>query len=264
MSQGLIVTLLGGATLKISLFSSTYVNYVKPGFRPFLIAAGISMLVLGAVRLLGYFWSPVAASAAEGAPEKASEPNPAPSGHADHDHADHDADHDAGHDHGRGPSVAWLLCLPVLAIFVIAPPALGSYAAVRTAGRPVTPPMPAEAFFPLPADRIADLTMAEFAGRAAAAPETMRGRTIRLTGFVTTGDDGAWYVGRMQMACCAADAVALTVRVRGAESPPANHWIRVTGSFVPSASAKLPTGMVIPELTAESVENITEPAQPYE
>ncbi|MEU9890955.1 TIGR03943 family protein [Sphaerisporangium sp. NPDC051011] len=255
MSQGLVVTLLGGATLKISLFSSTYVNYVKPGFRPFLIAAGIGMLVLGAVRLLGYFWSPAAGHADAGSEAAAARPD----GHTDHDPVGH-----ADHDHGRGPRVAWLLCLPVLVIFVIAPPALGSYAAVRTAGRPVAPPPPAQAFFPLPADRITDLTMAEFAGRAAAAPETMRGLRIRLTGFVTDGEAGAWYVGRMQMACCAADAVAYTARVRGAEAPPPNSWIRVTGTFVPAASAGVPTGMVAPELAAESIERIREPAEPYE
>jgi uncharacterized repeat protein (TIGR03943 family) len=253
MTQGLVITLLGGATLKISLFSSSYVNYVKPGFRPFLIAAGISMLVLGATRLIGYLWSPQAGSiegdSAEGsAPPESTHP----------DYADHD------HDHGRGPSVAWLLCLPVLAIFVIAPPALGSYAAVRTAGRPVTPPLPAQGFFPLPGNMPADMTIGEFTGRAAAAPESMRGHKILLTGFVTTGDNGAWYVGRMQMACCAADAIAFTVRVRGAASPPANSWIRVTGSFVPSASAKLPTGTVTPALAVDSIESITEPAEPYE
>src|SRR5690606_39467325 len=32
--------------------------------------------------------------------------------------------HDHGHDHHGGPRVAWLLVLPVVAVFVVAPPAL--------------------------------------------------------------------------------------------------------------------------------------------
>ena len=42
--------------------------------------------------------------------------------------------HGRRHDHGgHGPRVAWLLLLPVLTIFLVAPPALGSYAALDDA-----------------------------------------------------------------------------------------------------------------------------------
>lgn len=234
LTQGLVITLVGGAALRISLFSTTYTNYVKPGFRPYLVAAGICMVVLGAIRVLGEW---------RGAGSAAS-------------------DHDREHQHG--PSVAWLLCLPVLAIFVIAPPALGAYAAGRAAGRSVAPPAPVEPYFPLAADKVTDMTMGEFVGRAWGEPTSLRGHRVRLTGFVAAGDKGVWYVGRMQMACCAADAVAFTVRVQGAARPPVNTWIKVTGSFILPKTGKLPKGTVAPELAADDVESVAEPADPYE
>ncbi|GES21081.1 hypothetical protein Aple_039770 [Acrocarpospora pleiomorpha] len=40
LAQSMILVLLGGAVLRITTLSTTYLNYVKPGFRPFLIAAG--------------------------------------------------------------------------------------------------------------------------------------------------------------------------------------------------------------------------------
>lgn len=232
LTQGLIIGLVGGAVLRISLLSATYVNYVKPGFRPYLIAAGVCMAVLGAIRVVAEWRESVSAGI------------------------------DRDHDHG--PLVAWLLCLPVLAIFVIAPPALGSYAASRSAGRSVVPPAPTKPYFALAANKVTDMSMGEFVGRAWGEPRSLRGHKVRLTGFVTAGNKDVWYVGRMQMTCCAADAIAFTVRVHGAPRPPVNSWIRVTGSFVAPKSATLPKGTVAPELVADSIEDISEPADPYE
>ncbi|MFD0891174.1 DUF1980 domain-containing protein [Streptosporangium algeriense] len=103
VTQSLVLTLLGGAVLWISGFSTTYLNYVKPGFRPFLVGAGAVLVVLGAAGLF--------------------------TGRR-HDHG-HGDGHDHERDHGHGHGVAWLLCLPVFAILLIAPPALGSFAAAQ-------------------------------------------------------------------------------------------------------------------------------------
>src|SRR4029453_8522269 len=46
----------------------------------------------------------------------------------DHDHG-HD---DHGHGHSHEPWVGWLLILPVFALLLVAPPALGSFAASRS------------------------------------------------------------------------------------------------------------------------------------
>src|SRR5690606_33403911 len=107
IAQGLVLVLLGAAALGSSAFSELYLNYVQAAFRPFLIAAGLVLVVLGALV--------VAADLRAAARGEDGE-----QGHDGHDH---------GHDHHGGPRVAWLLVLPVVAVFVVAPPALGAYTA---------------------------------------------------------------------------------------------------------------------------------------
>lgn len=230
MSQNLVLMLLGGALLRISAFSTTYVNYVKPGFRPFLIAAGAVLFVLGVAGLV-QVWR---------------------KGQDEHHH---------------GPRVAWLLCLPVLAVFLIAPPALGSFAAARSDAPP--PPPTAkdlDAYGPLKGDGPIDMKMDEFIGRAwREGPNTLADRPVILTGFVSPSKkNGQWYVTRMQLSCCAADAYALKVAVLGVPQPREDTWVEVTGTWIPPKSGKLPNGVVWAELAATKVDEIKPPAEPYE
>ncbi|MFC5833443.1 ABC transporter substrate-binding protein [Nonomuraea insulae] len=51
-SQNLLPLLLGGALLKISAFSTDFTNYVKPGARPLLIAAGAVLVILAVATLI--------------------------------------------------------------------------------------------------------------------------------------------------------------------------------------------------------------------
>ncbi|HUR09094.1 MAG TPA: DUF1980 domain-containing protein, partial [Nonomuraea sp.] len=112
-TQSLTLLILGGALLDISAFSGTYVNYVKPGFRPLLIGAGAALVGLALVALVRQWRN-----------------------HSEHGHGH-------GHEHEHGPRVAWLLAVPVFAIVLVAPPALGSFAAGSEddapAPRPPTP-----------------------------------------------------------------------------------------------------------------------------
>ncbi|MER6688603.1 TIGR03943 family putative permease subunit [Streptomyces minutiscleroticus] len=64
----------------------------------------------------------------------------------------------------------------------------------------------------------------------------MAGRTLRLTGFVTRSDGGTWHVARLLVSCCAADARALKVEVRGAGAPAADTWVTVTGTWHPTGT----------------------------
>lgn len=227
MSQNLVLLLLGGAMLRISAFSTTYVNYVKPGFRPFLIAAGCVLALVAIVGLVQAWRHP-----------------------QEREHS--------------GPRVAWLLCLPVLAVFLIAPPSLGSFAAARSEA---PPPPPTTGYSSLTGDgQPQAMMMGEFIGRAwHEGDKTLAGHTIKLTGFVTPSKKkGQWYVTRMQLACCAADAYALKVAVLGARQPEENSWVEVTGTWVPPKSDKLPNGVVWAEIEASSVEPTDEPAEPYE
>jgi len=274
LAQGLVLLLLGGAVLRISAFTTEYLNYVKPGFRPFLIAAGAVVFALGVATLVQEWRRPQDAArersrwpGAAGGYGGHAEAHPGPQadarsgGHGDGHAGGH------GHDHSRGPQVAWLMCLPVFAIFLIAPPALGSFAAARDDVAPPPPPREVvEGYEPLRGDGPIAMPIGEFVGRAWGDPNrSLTGRQVRLTGFVVRSKKSdAWYVARMQLNCCAADAIALKVAVRGAPAPPENTWVEVTGTWIPPRSDKLPLGTVPPQLRAIDVTKVPRPVEPYE
>src|SRR5439155_6642153 len=108
-TQSVLLALLGGAVVRISA-DETYLRYVKAWTRPYLLTAGLLLVVLGLVSL----WRE----------HRAARPDlPAP-GAAGDDGAVGPAEREAGRDHGHGPAAAWLLLLPIFAIFLVAPPAL--------------------------------------------------------------------------------------------------------------------------------------------
>ncbi|MFB9718751.1 TIGR03943 family putative permease subunit [Planobispora longispora] len=266
-TQNLVLILLGGAVLRISAFSATYLNYVKPGFRPFLIGAGAVLMLLGVSGLV-QIWRSKGTEADDHRREDRAHGSRTEDGHDDHGQGDrgHDGHGRGGHGHAHGgPRVAWLMCLPVFAIFLIAPPALGSFAAARDdAPRPRSQAL--TAFTPLEGDGPVDMKIGEFIGRAwDDETRSLSGRQIRLTGFVVPSKKkGQWFVTRMQLACCAADAFALKVAVKGVPAPPADTWVEVTGAWVPHGFEKMPAGIVHPELAATDVMKIDAPAEPYE
>ncbi|WP_086739821.1 TIGR03943 family putative permease subunit, partial [Streptomyces glaucescens] len=140
-----------------------------------------------------------------------------------------------------------------LALLLFPPPALGSYSAEREAEQRLAQGM--GTFPKLPSDPVLDLTLAEFSSRAVYDTErSLQGRTVRLTGFVTQ-DDGTWYVTRLAVACCAADATVSRVEIRGtSEAPPTDTWVTVTGTWRPGGTV----------LDARSVRTVRQPANPYE
>ena len=243
-TQSLMLLILGGALLNISAFSGTYVNYVKPGFRPLIIGAGVVLVGLALVALVRQW----------------------------HDHSDHrghsegEQSHaqDQGHGHGHRPRVAWLLAVPVFAIVLVAPPALGSFAAGSEDDAPAPRPPTPVAYRTL-SGGVPELALGEFIGRAYdPAGTSLAGRPVKLTGFVVPSKKkNRWYVTRMQISCCAADALALKVAVQGVPAPRENSWVQVTGEWIPW-KGKIPNGYVIPDMTATDVTKIDQPAEPYE
>ncbi|MEV0974789.1 TIGR03943 family putative permease subunit [Microtetraspora glauca] len=268
MSQSLVMVFLGGAVLRITVFSTTYLNYVKPGFRPFLIAAGAVVLALGVIGLIQEWRKPYLTG-----PDH--HPDGGHSEHGGHDEHGKHVEHGeqghrghgkhGGHDHSHGPRVAWLLCLPVFAIFLIAPPALGAFAA-RSEEPPPRPPISAETYSALAGDTVTAMPIGEFIGRAwADSTYSLTGKRVRLTGFVVpSAKKNRWYVTRIQMNCCAADGIPLKVAVLKAARPPVDTWVEVTGTWVRPKSDRIPNGMVAPELVATDVTEIPQPVEPYE
>lgn len=222
--QGVIMVLFGSATLRISI-GDTYLNYVKEVMQPWLIASGVLLVVLGLFTL-------------------GDSVRRRPSGH--------------------GPASAWFLLLPVLTIFLVAPPALGAY----TAARDLTNAIPTSTeVLPLPAGDPVEVYVSDYINRAVWDDgRTLDGRTVEITGFVTPNPDGGWWLTRLSLACCAADAFAGKIQIVnppvGWESPAANTWAVVSGEWVPGGGTE--SDMAIPLLQPREIIEIPQPRNPYD
>ncbi|MET8999020.1 TIGR03943 family protein [Amycolatopsis sp. NPDC004169] len=234
-TQNILLILLGGALVKIAA-NGDYLRYVKPAQQPWIIAGGGVMVLLGAVAIVRDLVASRKAAAHE---------------------------HD-GHAHSARP--AWLLLVPVLAVFLVAPPALGADSVIRTEARAPSSAAVANAaaFPPLPAGDVVPLSVNDFVTRAGwDAAGTLNGRTVSLTGFVVhTG--GSTLLARLVISCCAADAFPVTVRLRGAAADhlASDAWIQVTGQVVPGTATK--DNSYTPDFTPASLTSVPTPKDPYE
>ncbi|WIX83438.1 TIGR03943 family protein [Amycolatopsis carbonis] len=251
-TQNVLLILLGGALVKIAV-NGDYLRYVKPAQQPWIIAGGVVMLVLGAVAILRDL---VAARATV----KAAAPESSPAGHEAHDHVDD------GHGHAHPARSAWLLVVPVLAVFLVAPPALGADSVTRTTARvpQSAATTSAAAFPPLPAGKVVELAMNEVVTRAGwDSNGTMNGRTIGMSGFVVH-EGSTTLLARLVISCCAADAAPVTVHLKGggADRFPSDTWLRVTGQVVPGTANE--NNSYTPDFVPATVERIAAPKDPYE
>lgn len=164
-----------------------------------------------------------------------------------------------GHRHsGVG---AWLLVLPVLAIYLVAPPALGADSVIRAGARSVARPV--ASFAPLPRVGVVSISVSELVARAVWDAGSLRGRRVALTGFVVH-EGAAEYVARLVITCCAADATPMKVALTGgsAGSLPDDQWVRVVG-VVRTGSASVADGYT-PTLAVSSLTTVAAPDDPYE
>ncbi|MFF7935431.1 TIGR03943 family putative permease subunit [Streptomyces sp. NPDC007940] len=267
----LLLALVGAAVLRISLFSELYLRYVQAGLRPYLVASGGVLVLLGAATAVVRRGERDIVGDADGHGDAGAEGygpghGDVRSGSHGHGHGnDQGDDPDHGHAHaGAGPRIAWLLTLPALALLLFPPPALGSYSAEREAAQRAAQGV--GTFPALPAGDPVELTLGEFASRAIYdSGRSLKGRTVRMTGFVTHGDEGTWYLTRLSVTCCAADATTSKVEVRGAPdgAPPVDTWVTVTGTWHPKGALGT-DGAWPPVVDASAVRRVTEPADPYE
>ncbi|MFE9449930.1 TIGR03943 family putative permease subunit [Streptomyces sp. NPDC006739] len=229
--QALLLVLTGLGLLHAALFSDLYLRYVKQGLRPALVASGVLLLLLGLAGAV-----------------------------LERGHGEEHGGHAHGHDHSAVPRVAWLLFLPALSLLFHAPPALGAYTAARAATKAVKAE---KRFDPLPAASPLPMTLTGFTARVQQdRTRAIRGRTVTMTGFVTpSGQDGGWYLTRIIFTCCAADSQSVKVRVYGTDSPPANSWVAVTGTWHPQGA--LGTRAAAAALDARHTESVAQPVNAY-
>ncbi|MFJ4242916.1 TIGR03943 family putative permease subunit [Streptomyces iakyrus] len=266
-----LLALVGAAILRVSLFSDLYLRYVQAGLRPYLVVSGAALVLLGvAVAVVtnradeepGHGGEDGRAGPGYGEDEGRAGPGYGEDeGRAGLGHGG-DTGH-AGHGHGPGgPRVAWFLTLPALALLLFPPPALGSYSAEREAAQRAARGV--GTFPALPSGNPVDLTLGEFGSRAVYdSGRSLQGRTVRLTGFVTRGGDGTWYVTRLLVSCCAADATTAKAEVRGAQAPPVDTWVTVTGTWHPEGGLGSDAAWP-PVVDARSVRQVPQPDSPYE
>ncbi|GAA4551010.1 TIGR03943 family putative permease subunit [Amycolatopsis samaneae] len=251
-TQNVLLILLGGALVKIAL-NGDYLRYVKPAQQPWIIAGGAVMVVLGVVAIVRDVLG-ARAQARPSAPGAA----PGPPGDA-HGHG-------PGEGHHHAARSAWLLVLPVLAVFLVAPPALGADSVTRTEARAPQSAAAADAavFPPLPADPVVSLPLNQFVSRAGWDRNgTLNDRTVSLSGFVVHSGGGT-LLARLVITCCAADAYPVTARLRGGDAGhlATDAWIEVTGRVVPGTATK--ANGYTPDFAVATVKSIPAPKDPYE
>ncbi|GIJ09108.1 TIGR03943 family putative permease subunit [Micromonospora andamanensis] len=251
-AQAVILLLLGGAVIRASV-TDLYLRYVKEGLRPFLIAAGL-LLVAAAIMTLWYELRPAA-------PRALAPAGGAPAGGSGSGHDDHD-----GHGHAHHePRVGWLLILPVLGLLLVAPPALGSYAAGQ-AGTALSSQQQSD-YPPLPEGDPVQVSVLDYASRALFDRGTSIGdRRVQLTGFIATGGDGEPILARMVLSCCAADGRPVKLGLTG-DVPaglPDDTWVEVTGRYSDRLGRDPVNDAEIPYLEVESWRQVPAPKRPYD
>ncbi|CAM5386318.1 TIGR03943 family putative permease subunit [Streptomyces purpurascens] len=227
LAQSALLFLLG-ATLLHAGVTDLYLRYVKAGLRPLVLLAGVVLIATAAATL----WYERRGTGHE-------------------------------HDHHHEPRITWLLTLPVLALILVAPPALGSYSAAHT-GTALQKPF---GFPDLPADGPLRLGVADYAGRAVYGDgRSLRDRELRITGFVTLDRAGSPYLVRMGLNCCAADAqpvkIALTGNIPPVLSP--DTWLEITGRYTPRRTKDPVNDGPIPYLEVTRAKPVPTPHDPYD
>lgn len=237
-TQNVLLVLLGGALLKMS-FTGTYLNYVKPGHLWLLVTGGVVMIALAAVSI---------------GRDVISARRTAPANH-----------------HHHSVWAAWLLLLPVFAVFLVAPGALGADSVQRSSGgnNRAAASAPAEdddsALFPaLPQGDVIAIPLSDFSARAAwDTHKSVHDRKLRLTGFVVH-DGKDVYLARLAITCCAADAFPVKVKLvgDGLSGLTDDSWVEVVATFRPGSSTR--ENGHVPAVDVDSVGPVAEPADPYE
>ncbi|WP_345582044.1 TIGR03943 family putative permease subunit [Streptomyces prasinosporus] len=229
-AQAALLFLLGATVLHAG-WTDLHLRYVKAGLRPLLLLSG-AVLIATAAATVRY--------------ERRRAPR--------EEHRE---------DHHPEPRVSWLLALPLLALILVAPPALGSHSATRT-GTALQEPL---GFPDLPARGPLRLGVGEYAARAVYDDgRHLRGRPVTLTGFVALDGSGTPYLVRMTLDCCAADARPVKVALTG-EVPPVlqpDGWLELTGAYTPRRTKDPVNDGPVPYFEVTAARPVPPPADPYD
>ncbi|MGW7539577.1 TIGR03943 family putative permease subunit [Streptomyces sp. NPDC054770] len=247
-AQAAVMFLVGAALLHAG-GTNLYLRYVKAGLQPLVLAAG-AVLIVSALATAWYEWKRARA-------RKTAVPEAHPETQTHGTEA-----HPEAHAHPE-PRISWLLVLPLLALILVAPPALGSYSALRT-GTALQQPY---GYLKLPKSDPIPLNLVDYAGRAVYDHgRSLAGHQVRIAGFVAVDGNGTPYLVRMALNCCAADAQPVKVGLTG-KIPPVlqpDAWLQVTGTYTSKQTRDPVNNGPIPFLQVTAAKPIPTPADPYD
>ncbi|GAB3860318.1 hypothetical protein GCM10029963_63040 [Micromonospora andamanensis] len=153
----------------------------------------------------------------------------------------------------------------MLGLLLVAPPALGSYAAGQ-AGTALSSQQQSD-YPPLPEGDPVQVSVLDYASRALFDRGTSIGdRRVQLTGFIATGGDGEPILARMVLSCCAADGRPVKLGLTG-DVPaglPDDTWVEVTGRYSDRLGRDPVNDAEIPYLEVESWRQVPAPKRPYD
>lgn len=292
-AQSVVVGLMGGLLIGITA-SGKFTSYVRPGFGPLLMAAGIILVIVGVISLVTVVRGEVrtdrvtsAAGVVKGAVQGA-----AAGGRGAQGHHGHDAH---GHSHDRSRA-AWMILAPILMLLVVSPAALGADAVARssgaqgvvglaptpikktvadgyapndgsgsaggssTAGRRTLP------FDPLPAGPDPVIGVKELVMRALYdGTDSVATTPVTVVGFISPAADGytsGYTIARMAISCCAADANPTRIHVDGAAPYPVNAWVAAVVTAQEGTATA--SNNYVPVVDVRSIEQVQQPTDPYE
>lgn len=293
-AQSILVTLFGGLLIGVTA-SGKFTSYVKPGFGPLLLAAGVILMLVGLLSLLQTIVGEVRRAKTE-AEAQQDVGLPARSGlraHPPHeDHADAELDaHGHAHTRSRAP---WLILAPVLMLLVVSPSALGADAVARNAGSQAIAGLdaaPAAAtvyqgyapndgsgsaenssgrrtlpFGPLPTGTDPVVLLKDFVLRALYDADNSVTKTpVTLVGFISPAGDGftsGYTLARLSINCCAADANPVRIHIDGTPPFPDNTWVAAVGTAVEGTGGT--DNDYVPTAQLTSIGPVQQPSDPYE
>lgn len=294
-AQSVVAGLLGGLLIGITA-SGKFTSYVRPGFGPLLMSAGIILVIIGVISLVTVVRGEVRndrVTALAGAGGDA-----APGQHAA---AARDAAHvlvpDAAHGHSHDRSrAAWMILAPILMLLVVSPTALGADAVARSSGTQglvglaPTPIKKTVAdgyapndgsgsaggsstvgrrtipFDPLPAGANPVIGVKDLVMRALYdGTNSVATTPVTIVGFISPAADGypsGYTIARMSISCCAADANPTRIHVDGAAPYPVNAWVAAVVTAQEGTATA--TNNYVPVVDIRSIEQVQQPTDPYE
>jgi uncharacterized repeat protein (TIGR03943 family) len=247
-AQAAVLFLVGAALLHAG-FTNLYLRYVKAGLQPLLLLSG-AVLIVTALATAWYEWRRTRREKAH----TETQAHPETEGHEDDAHQ--------GHVH-REPRISWFLILPLFALILVAPPALGSYSAVRT-GTAIQQPY---GLLKLPDSNPLTIGLVDYASRAVYDHGRSLGtRQLKVTGFVALDKSGSPYLVRMALNCCAADAQPVKIALTG-KIPPVlqpDTWLEITGTYSPKQTKDPINNRPIPYIQVTQAKPVPTPKDPYD